>query len=96
MNLIWEEVGKYSVTGPIKIWQPNFGYFQYWLVKIYDIDDNNSPPAFIMIGWIGCGVLEELIEKNVSHSKMVIPISDISSLEGAKMRYKFNKYPKGF
>ena len=41
-------------------------------------------------------VLEELIEKNVSHSKMVIPISDISSLEGAEMRYKFNKYPKGF
>ena len=60
------------------------------------MEDNNSPPAFAMIGWIGWGVLEELIEKNVSHSKMVIPISDISSLEGAKMTYKFNKYPKGF
>ena len=87
---------KNSVTRSIEIWQPNFGYFQYWLVKIYDIDDNNSLPAFVMIGWIGCGVLEELIEKNVSHSKMVIHITDISSLEGAKMRYKFNKYPKGF
>ena len=63
---------------------------------MYDIDDNNSPPAFIMIGRIGCSVLEELIEKNVSHSKMVIPIIDISSLEDAEMRYKFNKYPKGF
>ena len=75
--------------------EPNFGYFQYWLVKIYDIDDNNSPPAFLMIGRIGCSVLEGLIEKNVSHSKMVIHITDISSLEGAKMKYKFNKYPKG-
>ena len=54
LNLIWEVIGKYSVTGSIKIWQPNFGYFQYWLVKIYDIDNNNSPPAFFMIGWIGC------------------------------------------
>ena len=93
LNLIWEVIGKYSVTGSIKIWHPKLGYFQYWLVKIYDIDDNNSPPAFVMIG---CSVLEELIEKYVSHSKMVISISDISSLEGAEMKYKFNKYPKGF
>ena len=54
LNLIWEVIGKYSVTRSIEIWQPNFGYFQYWLVKIYDIDDNNSPPTFFMIGWIGC------------------------------------------
>ena len=54
LNLIWEIIGKYSVTQSIEIWQPNFGYFQYWLVKIYDIDDNNSPPTFFMIGWIGC------------------------------------------
>ena len=73
-----------------------FWLFSILFGKIYDIDDNNSLPAFVMIGWIGCGVLEELIEKNVSHSKMVIHITDISSLEGAKMKYKFNKYPKGF
>ena len=77
LNLILEVIGKYSVTRSNEIWQPNFGYFQYLLVKIYDIDDNNSTLALVMIGWIGCGVLEELIDKNVSHSKMVIPVSDI-------------------
>ena len=25
-----------------------------------------------------------------------LSITDISSLEGAKMKYEFNKYPKGF
>ena len=49
-----------------------------------------------MIGWIGSGVLEELIEKNTCHSKMVMPISDTATLEGAKIRYKINKYPEGF
>ena len=49
-----------------------------------------------MIGWIGRGELEKLIQKNTCNSKMVIPISDISILEGAEVRYKPKKYPKGF
>ena len=49
-----------------------------------------------MIGWIGCGELEELIQKKTCNSKMVIPINDISILEGAEIRYKSKKYPKGF
>ena len=42
------------------------------------------------------GELEELIQKNTCNSKIVIPLSDISILEGAKIRYKSKKYPKGF
>ena len=49
-----------------------------------------------MIGWIGPGELKKLIQKNTCNSKMVIPISDISILEGAEIIYKSKKYPKGF
>ena len=64
--------------------------FDKWIII------NNSPTAFTMIGWIGRGELEELIQKNTCNSKIVIPLSDISILEGAEIRYKSKKYPKGF
>ena len=40
---------KNSVTRSIEIWQPNFGYFQYWLVKIYDID-NDTEISYKIVG----------------------------------------------
>ena len=49
-----------------------------------------------MIGLIGHGELEELIQKNTCNSKIVIPLNYISILEGAEIRYKSKKSPKGF
>ena len=51
---------------------------------------------FSMIGWIGRLALLGLKWKNLCHSKMVICIENVLSLDGANFQYKFSDYPKGF
>ena len=51
---------------------------------------------FSMIGWIGRLALLGLKWKNLCHSKMVIYIENVLSLNGANFQYKFSDYPKGF
>ena len=46
------------------------------------------------LDWLSCIAWTKM--KNLCHSKMVIYIENVLSLNGANFQYKFNDYPKGF
>ena len=46
------------------------------------------------LDWPSCIAWTKM--KNLCHSKMVIYIENVLSLNGANFQYKFSDYPKGF